>query len=122
MTVRTKTIPIDPMGAPRQVQSDRWKQRPVIMRYRAYKDELNLALPGYVLPAVLSIEFHIPVSPSWSAKKKAQMIGEYHQHKPDIDNLVKGFMDAFHTDDAHVAVIHAGKYWSETGKIVIVVE
>lgn len=117
----TRTIAIDPMGAPRQVRSDKWAQRPVIMRYRAYKDMLNLELPGYTLPAVLSIEFHIAMPKSWSVKKRASMLGQYHQQKPDCDNLVKGFMDAWHTDDSHVAVIHAGKYWAETGKIVLVI-
>ena len=103
------------------VRSDKWNKRPVVARYHAYKDLLNLELPGYELPEVLSIEFHIPMPKSWSDKKRINHLGMYHQQKPDIDNLVKGFMDAFHTDDAHVAVIHTGKYWSETGRIVLVI-
>jgi Holliday junction resolvase RusA-like endonuclease len=121
----TKILPITPMGAPRQTRADKWKERPVVLRYRAYKDWLNAELPNYVLPSVLKIEFHLPLSQSWSVKKKAAHYGQYHQQKPDIDNLVKGFMDAFHTDDAHVAVIHAGKYWCQEGEapcIVLVLE
>jgi Holliday junction resolvase RusA-like endonuclease len=110
------------MSAPRLVRSDKWANRPVVARYHAYKDQLNLALPSYELPPVLKIEFHIAMPKSWSAKKRAAMIGQYHQSKPDVDNLVKGFMDAFHTDDAHVAVLHAGKYWAETGRIVLLLK
>lgn len=117
----TKIITIDPMGAPRLVRSDKWGKRPVVQRYHAYKDTIRYELPSYELPPVLKIEFHIAMPPSWSKKKRAAMLGQYHQSKPDIDNLVKGFMDAFHTDDAHVAVVHAGKYWAETGSIRLVI-
>jgi Holliday junction resolvase RusA-like endonuclease len=91
------------------------------MRYHAYKDQLNYALPGYELPETLRIEFHIAMPRSWSSKKKASMRGQYHTQKPDIDNLVKGFMDAFHTDDAHVAILHAGKYWCAEGEAACIV-
>lgn len=104
------------MGAPRLVRSDKWGKRPVVQRYHAYKDTIRLALPDYELPAILKIEFRLPMSRSWSKKKWQSLAGQYHQQKPDIDNLVKGFMDAFHTDDAHVAVIHAGKYWCMDGE------
>lgn len=100
-------------------RADKWKQRPVVARYHLLKDELRLALPGYELPPVLKIEFHIAMPASWGRKKKQAMLGQYHQQKPDIDNLIKGFLDAFHVDDAHVAVVHAGKYWAESGSIVL---
>lgn len=111
-----KVINVEPMGAPRLVRSDKWGKRPVVQRYHAYKDTIRLELGNYELPAVLKIEFHLPLSASWSARKKAAHYGQYHQQKPDIDNLVKSWMDAFHTDDAHVAVIHAGKYWCAEGE------
>jgi Holliday junction resolvase RusA-like endonuclease len=111
-----RIIAVEPMGAPRLVRSDRWGKRPVVQRYHAYKDTIRAALPGYELPTVLKIEFHLPMPKSWSNKKCIELDSNYHQQKPDIDNLVKGFMDAFHTDDAHVAVIHAGKYWCSEGE------
>jgi Holliday junction resolvase RusA-like endonuclease len=58
---------------------------------------------------------------SWSTKKRLSMLGEYHQSKPDIDNLVKAFLDAFGDDDKHVAVIHAGKYWCVEGEAPCIV-
>jgi Holliday junction resolvase RusA-like endonuclease len=80
---------------------------------------LRASLPRYELPAVLSIEFHIAMPVSWSKKKRVAMAGQYHQQKPDIDNLLKAYMDAFHTDDAHVAIIHAGKYWTDGGGYIV---
>lgn len=112
-------IKIDPMGAPRQTQRDVWKKRPVIVRYHAYRDQLNLQLPGYDLGLSLHIIFRIAIPKSYSKKKRAEYIGTLHDQKPDIDNLVKGFMDAFHVEDKHVAVLHAEKYWAEQGSIEI---
>lgn len=117
----TKIIAVEPMGAPRLVRSDKWGKRPVVQRYHAYKDTIRLTLPNYELPEELTIDFWIAMPASWSAKKKASLGGQYHRQKPDIDNLVKGFMDAFHTDDAHVAVIQAGKHWCAEGETPCIV-
>lgn len=122
-----KIIAIEPMGAPRMTRQDKWtdkakgKGRPVVIRYFNYQDTILYSLPSYELPTVLSIEFHIGMPPSWSKKKKTAMAGTYHQSKPDIDNLVKGFCDSFRSDDAHVAVIHAGKYWCSEDELPCIV-
>ncbi len=115
-----KLIAIEPMGAPRMTQRDRWKGRPVVERYHAYKDTLRLALPSYALPEVLRIEFHIAIPKSYSKKKRLSLYGQYHTEKPDIDNLVKAFMDTFGSD-AHVAVVRAGKYWCAEGEAPCIV-
>lgn len=112
-------LDITPVPAPRQVRSDTWRPSAAVLRYRTYKDAVRLALPRYVLPEVLHIEFHIPMPKSWSAKKQRVMISQYHTQKPDIDNLCKAFMDAFGNDDAHVAVLHASKFWSRDGHILL---
>lgn len=121
MAVRNPTmiVKIEPMGKPRQTQSDRWKQRPAVMKYRAFCDELRLKLPGYELPAELCIDFFLPMPKSWSKKEKAAKIGQPHDSKPDIDNLAKAFMDAFKTEDKHVYKLTAAKYWSHNGAIVL---
>jgi Holliday junction resolvase RusA-like endonuclease len=56
---------------------------------------------------------------TWSKKKQDEMRGTYHDQKPDIDNLLKGFMDAFHAEDKHVAHVEAEKYWADKGMIEI---
>jgi Holliday junction resolvase RusA-like endonuclease len=114
-------VDVVPMGAPRQTQRDRWARRPVIVRYHGYKDELRLKLPGYELPREVMIEFHLPMPKSWSKKKRAEMVGEYHDQKPDIDNLCKAFMDVWKDgeDDKVVHSLTARKFWAEEGYIVL---
>jgi len=55
---------------------------------------------------------------SWSKKKKAEMINKPHKQKPDIDNLLKGLMDALLEEDSHVHTVFARKIWAEEGSIV----
>ncbi len=43
-----KIFNITPMGKPRMTRADKWKQREVVMRYRAFCDEVrlkNVAMP-----------------------------------------------------------------------------
>ncbi|HEU5187072.1 MAG TPA: RusA family crossover junction endodeoxyribonuclease [Candidatus Saccharimonadales bacterium] len=112
-------VKLKPVGKPRMTRRDVWKQRPVVMVYRAYGDELRLKLPHYELPGELRIVFHLPMPQSWSEKKKAAMDGVPHKQKPDVDNLLKGFMDHLAKDDSHVWRVEAMKIWSRTGKITI---
>ena len=58
---------------------------------------------------------------SWSKKKKAAHVGKPHQVKPDLDNVLKGFMDALRTEDASVYAVSASKFWSERPGVVLAV-
>lgn len=112
-----KGIEITPMGAPRMTRADAWKKRPVVERYHAYRDELRLRLgKDYMVPESLNIVFIIPMPKSWSEKKKREMDGRPHKQKPDIDNLFKGFTDAF-GDDSHIWSALAIKIWGRMGAI-----
>jgi hypothetical protein len=72
-----------PISAPRMTQSDRWRlnpehpdinkrQRPVVTKYFAYKN--NLVLQGNIMnfeiKPVLDVLFIMPMPNSWSGKKK----------------------------------------------------
>ncbi len=116
---RSFFIDIEPMGAPRQSRKDAWDPRPVVVRYRAWKDALraSCAANGWVLGGVLSAVFYIPMPPSWSKKKRAEMSGMPHQQKPDIDNCAKAVMDSFNKDDGHVHTLVVSKRWAEHGRI-----
>lgn len=98
---------------------DRWAKRPAVLRYWAYGDELRLRLPGYEIPASLTITFHLPMPGSWSKKKQAEMLGKPHQVRPDTDNLVKAFLDLLAVEDGYVWHVNAKKYWAQTGSIEI---
>ena len=114
----TGTITIDPIGKPRQTQRDKWKQRPVVMRYRAFCDTVRAHFGGRLEDIHgITIKFYIPMADSWSNKKKGKMVGTQHRQKPDIDNLAKSFMDAILKDDSCVSQLSAEKVWASTGSI-----
>lgn len=109
---------ITPLGKPRQTNRDRWAQRPAVMRYRAFKDEVRLR--GVILPeSGCRITFVIPMPDSWSKKKRAEHVGRPHQQKPDVDNLHKALMDAVFEDDSAVWDARITKIWGERGQIRI---
>ncbi|MDE1866451.1 MAG: RusA family crossover junction endodeoxyribonuclease [Thaumarchaeota archaeon] len=102
-------------------RSDKWNERDVVMRYRAFCDELRYKanVNKYQLGKTLDILFYLPMPESWSIKKKLAKTGMPHDQKPDIDNLVKGFIDAFKVEDKTVHDIRARKYWGTEGRIEV---
>lgn len=112
-----KIYPITPVAKPRQTRRDKWAKRPAVVRYRNYADECRAA--GIVIEDVLDVTFELPMPDSWSQKKKANHDGEPHRQKPDIDNLLKGLMDAVLEDDSGVHNVSAKKVWGEVGRILI---
>ena len=59
---------------------------------------------------------------TWSTKKKSQYALTAHQQTPDIDNLLKGFLDALYARDEIVYSVHAEKIWDHSGKIHLMVD
>lgn len=122
MNIIIYNFDIVPRPAPRMSSSDRYKPRSITQRYFAYRDHLvylaNLkglhSLPG----SIESIVFRIPMPASWSQKKRKELNGTPHQQVPDLDNYLKGFLDALCLDDKHIYSIHKlKKIWSFTGNI-----
>ena len=114
-------ININPVSAPRQNRSDRWRKRPIVLRYRAYSDALRQAClkEKFVLGEAIYMEFHFPMAKSWSQKKRDKMLGTPHRQRPDTDNVVKGIQDSLLPEDCKVWHIEAKKFWSEEGRIVL---
>ena len=114
------TIDIVPVPKPRMTQRDRWKQRPIVKKYHAFCDELRLLLP-MLDQAIheLDLTFHIPMSASWSKKKRAELEGKPHQQKPDIDNLLKAWMDCLYRNDQVIWKVSVSKLWSVKGAIEV---
>lgn len=113
-------LPITPVAKPRMTQRDKWKQRPCVLRYRAFCDEMRYRMKPNDFPvAGAHVVFIMPMPKSWSKKKKEHMIMQPHQQKPDIDNLQKALLDALFGDDSHIYDIRASKYWGDEGQITI---
>lgn len=111
------TVPGEPMGKPRQTQQDKWKKRPCVLRYREYCDRIRAAAgPIPLNPLAVHIRAHLPMSTSWSKKKKAAMLGQRHQQKPDWDNVGKAICDALFEEDSCIAVGITEKFWCAEGR------
>lgn len=119
------TVEVEPMGAPRMTQRDKWLKRPCVMRYRKLKDAIRDAAPA--LPATSDIQsvhilavFSPPVS--WSNKKRTAALGTLHRSKPDADNIAKGVLDTLFSDDAGIAILSVEKRWGMPERLEIIIE
>lgn len=122
MEFNATKLPITPIPKPRMTRADAWKQRPVVLNYWAYKDDLQLKAKqaGFTLGPSFGVIFFIPMPHSWSQKKKAQMKGSPHQQKPDLDNLEKALMDCLAPgNDSYIWFKTSQKVWSDEGYILI---
>lgn len=112
------TVPGEPRGKPRMTQRDKWKKRPVVLRYREYADKIR-ACAG-TLPAgdpyCIIVVAWMPMPESWSDKKKAALNGQIARSKPDFDNICKGVMDALLTEDKMLGGGTCWKFWCYLGQ------
>jgi Holliday junction resolvase RusA-like endonuclease len=116
-------LSVTPTPAPRQTGRDAWNPSPRVVRYRAFRDELRIRAgqAGYAPGDQIDVVFYLPMPPSWSQKKRREMIGQPHRQKPDTDNLLKAFCDALlPEDDCHVWDMRGRKFWAAEGTIEVV--
>jgi Holliday junction resolvase RusA-like endonuclease len=113
-------------------KSDRWKinpnhidprkrQRPAVTRYFDFKNKVvkECNKVGYVMKNHIDVVFFLPMPDSWSTKKKELYNGKPHKSRPDIDNIVKGLMDAVKKEDGDVWSVKAEKRYAYKGSILI---
>ena len=115
---------VEPCPAPRMTRRDKWKKRPCVMRYFAFRDEIRLQMRrvGLVPPkSDFHITFYVGMPESWSRKKKDEMDGQPHQVRFDLDNAMKAWMDSVFEEDGCVWDFRATKRWSSNPRIEIVV-
>jgi len=112
---------ITPLAAPRMTKSDKWAKRECVNRYFAFRNELYALAYNekYKLENIVNIIFVMPYPASWSEKKKLENYLTPVIVKPDIDNLIKSFLDALKPKDQEVWRISAMKIYGETGCILI---
>lgn len=117
--MKKTTFDIDPIGKPRLVKSDIWSGRPAVARWYTFKDNLVLQAKRkkYEVPDELMIMFYISMPESWSTKKRTLYNGKPHKQKPDIDNLLKAFLDALVKNDSTIYKVAAKKLWARKGSI-----
>ena len=111
-----KRYPITPMGAPRMSKQDKWGKRPVVQRYKAFGQKVR-ALGVRIPNGPFRVVFWMPMPKSWSKERRDFVAGSPHVDKPDLDNLVKGLLDAvFYKQkdaDKRVWSVWAEKRWTD---------
>ena len=128
--VKVYRLDIPPCPKPRMTKADRWRKRPSVLKFFAFRDAvrqykeskpIHPVWRGYFLEFdTFEIVFHVPMPKSWSKKKKADMDKRPHQQRPDLDNYLKAWKDSVYEEDAVVWKVKASKLWTDgTGHIII---
>ena len=81
----------------------------------------EIAVPMFAVPIQGAVRLRIvatfEIPKSWSKKRRAEMLGAYHTHRPDADNLAKSILDGLNrvafADDAQVADQRCVKRWGQ---------
>jgi len=86
-----------------------------LLRYNDYKISL-LALAKqqrFTLPDEGAIiRFFLPMPKTWRKPEREANRNNLHRKKPDLDNLLKAFLDSLFTEDKKVAHLgEVSKYW-----------
>lgn len=114
-----------PMPKPRMTQKDKWAKRDVVVQYFGFKDILRIQAKkmGFSIDNTIESVFFVPMPSSWSKKKKELMNGMPCKVRPDVDNLVKAFMDSLGNnngqDDNVIWKDNSEKRWAYHGSILI---
>lgn len=121
--VKQFIVPVEPVGAPRMTQRDKWKKRPCVLRYFAFRDAVRKAVgPIASVPDRVDCIFYFAMPKSWSKKKQAKFVGLPHRVKPDRDNCDKAICDSLFEEDS---AIHEGsqiKRWCWPGQERVVIK
>ena len=115
---------VAPFAKPRMTQRDRWAKRQIVRDYFAFRDTVKQEIERLLALQnnddkkksweELDIVFFIPMPKSWSKKKRSEMAGTPHKQRPDLDNYIKGLLDALLEEDCKVWRVSARKIWVDT--------
>ena len=115
---------VAPFAKPRMTQRDRWAKRQIVRDYFAFRDTVKQEIERLLALQnnddkkksweELDIGFLIPMPKSWSKKKRLEMAGTPHKQRPDLDNYIKGLLDALLEEDCKVWRVSARKIWVDT--------
>lgn len=110
-----------PIAKPRLTRSDAWRKRKCVLQYYAYKDMLlkECEQQNFVLGDAFYVKFTIGFPPSYPKKKRELLLGKPHTIKSDLDNLLKGLMDAIKVNDQSVYYVIAYKVWGNKDSLLV---
>jgi Holliday junction resolvase RusA-like endonuclease len=116
----TFAVPGVPVAKPRQTTSDKWKQRPAVVRYRNWADRARqcmLIVTGSVSQTIgrLEVVAYFPLPARLSEKDRAGLKGSQHMVKPDADNVLKSVSDSLCRNDQMIHTMSIRKRWDDDG-------
>lgn len=111
----------NPLGKPRQTRSDQWKQRPCVMKYRAWCDLARTVAFQNPLKKLTLAKPAIVWVRAYMDSGKQHRVGP-HTVKPDGDNILKGVIDALFANDQMIYDMKIQKLWCDGGKPRVEVE
>ena len=107
------TINVAPCSKPRMTQADKWKKRPSVVKFFAFRDAVKQSSVHNIALESFDIEFYIQMPKSWSKKKKELHNGNPHKQRPDLDNYIKAWCDSVFEEDSVVWRFKASKRWTD---------
>lgn len=95
-------------------------------REQLKKQGLHLPAPKDVAISI-SFECVFAIPKSYTKKKRAELLGREHTNKPDLDNLLKFYLDGLngiaYTDDSQIArYSDSCKIWGEEPRTRIIID
>lgn len=103
-------------------QRDKWKGRPVVQKYFAFRDFARLVAGKLPDPESI-VEFnwtaYFDFPESYTKVKRAELAGELHRVKPDRDNIDKALLDSLFPKDAAIASGKIKKVWGSPARIEV---
>ena len=108
-------LDIEPMGKPRMTQRDKWKKRPAVVRFHAFRDYVRLKTNSLDISDAYSVSWtaYFSMPKSWSNKKKEALKGQAHRQKPDRDNIDKAILDSLMKEDSGISEGKIIKRWDD---------
>ena len=107
------TINVAPCSKPRMTRADKWKKRPSVVKFFAFRDAVKQSSVHNIALESFDIEFYIQMPKSWSKKKKELHNGNPHKQRPDLDNYIKAWCDSVFEEDSVVWRFKASKRWTD---------
>jgi len=107
------TINVAPCSKPRMTRADKWKKRPSVVKFFAFRDAIKQSTIHNIALESFDIEFYIQMPKSWSKKKKELHNGNPHKQRPDLDNYIKAWCDSVFEEDSVVWRFKASKRWTD---------
>ena len=111
--------PVTIVAKPRMTRRDKWKARPVVLRYRAFKDECKIFRVQLDVTKFYHVIALMPVPASLNDIERRKRIFEPHSFTPDKDNLEKALLDALYSDDSIAWDGRFTKVWAGLGGMFI---